>query len=315
MEGAAMTAPAYGDGTPASPRITIQEGVAPDRRRNVELAVDTLVKRAGDASARAQDAATGRSKRSTALNRPLLELLRSDAEAAKALDGEPVRPEPLGDLERLRARSARAGAGRHAVILELGETPEVFGLPFHFSWTWHVHGGGGPFTEIAEEWSGNLGLDARAAPPPDGIDVPFINAHAGVGISLSSDREVHATARALRRVGYAYSVAAGFEGDATVEGGEELTVIEQGRLLDSDQYTAFRKRVSGTVGSWEESATFDTGGWGTGDPLEVSWTMLPGHHYEFNVGEWVVCERNPGLGGAGALAQISGKVVLMTLFR
>jgi hypothetical protein len=59
----------------------------------------------------------------------------------------------------------------------------------------------------------------------------------------------------------------------------------------------------------------DSGGFGTGDPMEVSWTMLPGHFYEFNVGQWARVERHPRLGGAGGISQIQGTVILMTLFR
>jgi hypothetical protein len=43
--------------------------------------------------------------------------------------------------------------------------------------------------------------------------------------------------------------------------------------------------------------------------------MRAGHSYQFNVGQWVFCDRHPGIGGAAGVSQMFGTVVLMTLFR
>jgi hypothetical protein len=311
-----MTATTPEPGAGPGPQLEFQDGMPPERRRSVELSVATLVERASEAGARARAAAAERAERTAALSRPLLELVRSDPAAAKALDGAQFHLQPMDDLERLGSLGPRFRKGQNLIAFDMRAAPEVFVIPYHFNWRWHVPSGGAPRTSIADLPSGEIGLDARAKAPPDFLDVTFIDAHAGFGISLTTDHEVQATARSLRNVGYRYEVSAGLFGDATVEGGEELTAIEAGTLLDSDGTVVFRSRVSGSnILDPTESDSGDSGGVGTGDPMEVTWTMLPGHNYEFNVGQRVFVERHPGVGGAGGIAQIQGTVILMTVFR
>lgn len=307
-----MTATTPGHGAGPSLEIEFQEGMPPEQRQSVEQSIATLVERATETTAQALAASTERAELTAALNRPLLELIRSDPAAAKALEAAQARLQPVDDLRGSQPRAARIAKGQELITLDMRGAPEVFVIPYHFNWRWHVPPGGAPQTSTADLPSGQITLDARAARPPDGIDVRFIDAHAGFGISVTTDRDVDATARAMRRVRYIYSVSAGFQGDATAEGGEELTVMEAGNLLDSDRTVVFRKRVSGTP---VESAYEDSGGYAVGEPMEVTWRMLANHTYQFNVGQWVFCERNPGLGGAGAISQIQGTVLLMTLFR
>jgi hypothetical protein len=312
-----MTATTPGPGAVPGPLIEVQEGMPPERRRAVELSVATLVDRATEETARARAAEAERAEQTAALQRPVLELIRSDPAAAKALDGARSSPQPIGDLQRLQPRDPRIRKGQqHLIAFDASNAPEVFVIPYHFNWQWHVLSGGAPRTSFADLPSGQIGLDARADAPPDFVDVPFINAHAGFGISLSTDHEVQATARSLRNVGYSWSVGAGFLGDATVEGGEEMTAMEAGNVLDDDMTIVFHRRLSGTnVLDPAVSEAQDSGGLGTGEHMEVTWTMLPGHAYEFNVGQWVTVKRSPGIGGAGGIAQIQGTVILMTLFR
>jgi hypothetical protein len=241
-----MTATTPGNGAGQGPQIEFQDGMPPERRRSVELAVATLVERANEETARARAAAAERAELSAALQRPLLELIRSDPAAAKALDAAQSRLAPVEDVGRLQPRGGRIRNGQNLITFDASDAPEVFVIPYHFNWRWFVPTVGAPRTSIADLPSGEIGLDARAAPPPDGIDVPFIDAHAGFGISLTTDHEVLATARSLRNVRYAYSVSAGFTGDATVEGGEEMTAIEAGDVLDSDRTLVFHKKVSGS---------------------------------------------------------------------
>jgi hypothetical protein len=311
-----MTETTPGNGAVPGPQIEFQEGMPPERRRSVELSVATLVERANEATARARAASVERAERTAALQRPLLELIRSDPAAAKALDAAQSRLGPVDDVGRLQPRGGRTRKGPNLITFDASDAPEVFAIPYHFNWRWFVPTGGAPRTSIADLPSGEIGLDARAAPPPDGIDVSFIDAHAGFGISLTTDHEVQATARSLRNVRYAYSVSAGLFGDATVEAGEEMTAMEAGNVLDDDKTIVFHRRVSGSnVLDPVESGSGDSGGVGTGEHMEVTWTMLPGHFYELNVGQRVFVERHPGVGGAGGISQIQGTVILMTLFR
>jgi hypothetical protein len=69
-----MTATTPGNGAGQGPQIEFQDGMPPERRRSVELAVATLVERANEETAWARAAAAERAERSAALQRPLLEL-------------------------------------------------------------------------------------------------------------------------------------------------------------------------------------------------------------------------------------------------
>jgi hypothetical protein len=110
--------------------------------------------------------------------------------------------------------------------------------------------------------------------------------------------------RSLRRSDHEFLVSAGgFGGDATAEGGLEMTALEDGRLLDAVADKRFRLRVSdGESGS----AGFE-GGLTTGNPLELTWTMQPNKGYTFNVGGWVFCEQHFG-GGLGGHSFASGEL-------
>jgi hypothetical protein len=103
----------------------------------------------------------------------------------------------------------------------------------------------------------------------------------------------------------------GFDASATVEGGTEMTVMENGTLIRFADDKVFRERVSG----FDRKHVF-TDGWETGNTLEVSWQMLPGSTYEFNVGAWVYCEaQQPSLlpDTSVAWAQLQAQVLAMTV--
>lgn len=286
----------------------------PERRRSVELSIATLVERANEAAQQRRAAAAEQAELAAALNRPLLELIRSDPAAARALDAARHPQQSVDDPATAR-RDVRAPKGQNVVAFDATGSPEVFIAPYHFSWQWHVPSGGVPRQSITDLPSGEIALDARANAPPDFVDVTFIEAHAGFGISLTTDHPVQATAHALRRVAHSYVVSVGIFASATAEGGEEFTAIEAGNVLASDKTVVFHSRVSGSLASPTEHDLYEDPGFEVGEPMEVTWTMLPGHAYEFNVGQYVICERDHGEGGAESASQIHGSVTLMTLFR
>jgi hypothetical protein len=147
------------------------------------------------------------------------------------------------------------------------------------------------------------------------VDVPFVDAHAGFGIFLTTDHVVTATARALRSVAHRYSLSAGLNAAATSEGGVEFTVFEDGNFISVARDVIWRRRVSGTLFDPTESASFDSAGFDATAAMDLTWTMHPGRGYTFNVGLWAFGERHPGIGGAGVASVIQGKVILMSLFR
>jgi hypothetical protein len=120
------------------------------------------------------------------------------------------------------------------------------------------------------------------------------------------------TARSLRRTSFWYNVGSYFAGGAaTVERGTEMTVMENGTLIRFAEDKVFRKRVSG-----DEHVFVPADGFGTGNSIEVSWTMVAGSRYEFNVGAWVWCEnQQPSLFAdtSFATAHVQAKVLALTI--
>jgi hypothetical protein len=290
----------------------------PTRERQLaEQSVIVMAGRGAERASRRMAASAERVETAAALHRPLLGLIASDPAAAKALDAARSQLLAVGDLERPRARTTRAPGGRNLITFDASEAPEIFVIPYHYNWMWQAPTNVPLRTSFADRSSGDIGLDARLDARPGFVDAPFVTAHAGFGIGLRTDFEVQARASAMHTVGYRWAVSAGIFGNATTEGGEELTVMQEG-LPDPiavDQSIVYHKRVSGSVEHPSESADADSGGIGTGEFLEVSWTMRPGIGYTFNVGQFITCERHPGAGGAASIAQIQGTVILMTLFR
>jgi hypothetical protein len=132
-------------------------------------------------------------------------------------------------------------------------------------------------------------------------------------VVLTTDRVKPVLARSQRSSSHNYVVDSGYlGGSATAEGGMEITVLEDGRFLTAAQDKRWRKRVSAG-----ESDSGDSGGFGTGAPIEVTWTMQPGQAYTLNVGAWVFCESQFGAGAAGfsfSQGNLHGIVTLMSLF-
>jgi hypothetical protein len=119
--------------------------------------------------------------------------------------------------------------------------------------------------------------------------------------------------RSLRKSDHEWLAAAGgFGGDATAEGGLEMTALEDGRFLDAAADKRFRRRVS----DGESASQLFEGGLATGNPLELTWTMQPNKGYTFNVGAWVFCEQHFGFGAGGfsyASAEIRAQVIVLTV--
>ena len=249
------------------------------------------------------------------MNAPLLALIRADRAAAQALEKARYPRTGLDSLDAVRHRDKRGASGSASFVFDSRSAPQVFASPFHFSWWWQAHGGGVPQRREIDFTGGRLLQEAGVNAPPHFHDLAFINAHAGFGINLTTDHDVHVYATSFRRVGYRYSVAAGFLGDATVEGGEEFAVNEDGTEIARASVTVFRKRVSGSFSSPSESAHEDSGGEYTGERMEVHWLMRPGRAYTFNVGQWVFCDRHPGVDDAGGVCQMFGQVYVMSIFR
>lgn len=159
----------------------------------------------------------------------------------------------------------------------------------------------------------------RADRPSGQIKVSVIgsrrcDAHAGFGVGVRADRDHWVTARSLRRSWERCRVWSGATGAVSLaEGGMEMTVLEGPTLLDVAQEKRFRIRLDPGFWSDPEHGEHDSGGFGTGAPIELRWFMVAGHIYQVNVGAWVLAEWTEGPHAAGDIASASGSVVANAL--
>jgi hypothetical protein len=186
-------------------------------------------------------------------------------------------------------------------------TLQVFGTPFHFAWHWET-GSSPADLPLLDRPTGSIGVNRSTGFTGN----RQLSQHAGFGVSLSTDRTKTVTARSSRQTSFGYGVGSQFaDAAATVEGGTEMTVIENGTLIRSKEDKVFRKRVSGN-----EQVVVQPDGFATGTPIEMSWTMIPGSTYTFNVGAWVWCaNQQPSVfpDTSYAVADVQARVLALTI--
>lgn len=190
---------------------------------------------------------------------------------------------------------------------DAGFADQVFSIPFHYNWQWHI--GRPAALSTADLPSGRVTLWVMNPP-----ETSQTNAHAGFGVHLTTDHDHFVTARSLRRSWESYHVKT-HAGWALAEGGAEMTVFEGGARApkDADIDKRFRKRVSGAEEDW-----WDSGGFGTGNPIELTWFMRAGRGYTLNVGFWVYCDWDSGPGASGSTgfstSSLKGDALAITVF-
>jgi hypothetical protein len=289
-------------------RVGFDDDVEADERERIEQSVAEMVRQSVERRERQREVAASADALRAAAMAPLNKLIEADSAAMDAITSAAREKRGAGEVrpERLEFPVTRP----NELLFDLAPGAhglQVFAPPYDFLWHWH---------------SGEPAPDLPMLDRPNGkIDVGHftgigadrqISHHAGFGVSLRTDHPRNVTGRSLRRTSRFYHVSsAGFGGSATAEGGMEMTVVENGQLLRFAEDKVFRSRVSEF-----ESDTAVPDGFTTGDPVEVSWTMLPGSRYEFNVGAWVYCEtQQPSLlpDNNQANAAVQALVLAMTL--
>jgi hypothetical protein len=294
----------YGSATPEV-ILQIADEVPSEHRDAIRESVRTLARRSAETSKRAVEHSTTQTEQMTAMARPLHRLIEADADASEALAASNRR------IEEYRPDTPTQEPGWPTVKLIEGKSlateldfvaSQVFGAPWHYQWQWH--NGQPPTTSSQDRTNGQIRMAVHADQNHNWSDV-----HGGFGVVLRTDRVQAVAGRSLRRTDHAYFVHAGaLGGNATVEGGMEMTALEDGRLLAFAQDKRFRKRLTNG-----ERETLGFHGWTTGEGIEVNWVMLPGRTYTFNVGAWVFGEAHGGVGTASiASAQVNALVIALT---
>lgn len=293
------------ESAPADVIVQIAEGVPPEHRGAIEASASTLAKRSARAAERALERSTARHELLIAMNRPLRRMIDGDADASEALAAAdrrleayrtdlPTEEPPWPTVKLIEGKSLAADADFLA--------DQAFGPPWHFQWQWH--NGQPPVASSQDRTNGQIQMATFADQNHNWSD-----AHGGFGVALTTDRVQAAAGRALRRTDHTYLVQAGaLGGSATVEGGVEITALEDGRLLTFARDKRFRQRLTNG-----EEDFLGFGGWSTGEGIEVDWIMQPGRIYTFNIGCWVFCEALGGLGSASvASARLHATVIALT---
>ncbi|MEV6062965.1 hypothetical protein AB0L62_23440 [Nocardia asteroides] len=281
-----------------------------EHRPVVERSIASMIEHYSSVTGRRRADDAERNAISQALDAPLIRLARQDPDTADTLRIAAERPVlPDADLvHRQRPDSPRTSADTTAT-LDVRAGTEIFAIPYHFEWAWHDPAGGAPFRIVVDRDNGRVAIDGRAGPKIGGAE-KFVSARAGYGVTLHTDHEVAVMGRAYRTTDDHYTVGASIGGDATAEGGTDLTVFENGNFIASAVDKRWRKRVS-----QGETDVYSSNGFGPGATIDVFWTMRPGNTYTFNVGAWIYADRNDGLGNTWSQSSIVANLLFMSLFR
>lgn len=295
----------------ADPQINFSDGITKAQREITECSVAAHVARVDEAAAKLRDD-TAAAELTSAVNAPLVKIIEADPDAAKALKVDTERRKLLVKDHAAKVAARLGGPiSTSAYPLDVlsptarfGAANRIFPIPYHYEWKFHEDRA--PATSVTNLGTGDVTIGVGDA---EGR----CSAHAGFGVSFVADRNARAMTRSLRSSTEDYLVTAGTDGSATSEGGMDMAVFEDGRLVnDIVRDRRWRKRVS----SWE-SDSWTADGSTLGEPIEIVWPMIAGRTYNINVGAWVFCERRWGFGLGGlswAQGGITGKVILISLF-
>jgi hypothetical protein len=169
--------------------------------------------------------------------RKRVEIADDDPAAVAAM--EAVEREQREFLAAMTLDPSRLTSGEGAPFApsaaDAGVASEVFAIPYHYDWRWHV---------------GQLAAENIADRPTGQIRVSVVghrrcDAHAGFGVGVRSDHDHWATARSLRRSWEKCRVWSGATGAVSLaEGGMEMTLPHpaQPRVLERSGTRRVRQR-------------------------------------------------------------------------
>ncbi|MGS2588932.1 hypothetical protein [Streptomyces hebeiensis] len=292
-------------------QITFTEELEPEHHIAVERSIQGMAAHAAQQTDRVRAAEAEHAKLAAALNAPLARLVESDPASAEALQELRTRPLPLElDSVGVLHPEDTSAAAEEATLSVRNIQTHVWGPPYHFSWFWHRTNGSPPFNRVIDRPTGQVGLDGRSGSPgaiPGGAST-FVEAHAGFGLLFHPPTNGVLVGDSLRRVHDSFGVAAyGIGSNATVEGGTECTILEDGQFRKGATHRLYRKRVS-----VNESDHAITPGFFTDSPMSVQWPVRAGHEYTFNVGVWVYCDHTAGVGRSAAQSLCQAIIPSMT---
>jgi hypothetical protein len=264
---------------------SISGSVPVDTIETIESTIDRLAARAADTARWCHEQTDATRRRQRPIYEALGRLMPTDIEVPRRRALEEVLKNPRftppdwtpDDFDQVRDYSTLISGTRHI--------EEIHQRPFDYDWQWHT--GTNPSQQITNRNTGQIELQGGVT----GGD--YQDVHGGFGVVLRNPLYLAVRGVAPTRTDQSWVLGAGsFGGDATTEGGVELTVLDGPDLLKIVQDKRWRMRKSNG-----EDSEKDFGGWDIGNFYQdVPWGIVGGHTYTFNVGLWQYVEANDGFG-------------------
>ncbi|MFD4736250.1 hypothetical protein ACFWNR_03720 [Streptomyces virginiae] len=293
--------------------IDFSEDLTPEQRKVAGRSVKSMAAAGVEAREKQRAVEAGYQELSDALDAPLRKVVEIDQGAIKKfrhlLEHTPLRFDEPSILEADGDQSV----GIEDATMRLGDVraTQIFTPPYHFDWRWHNTGGSAPYTSTTNRPLGQASLQGRCGPWIPGAGGKFVEAHAGFGLFFRPTVSGLLSGDSLRVLGWFWVVGAfGIGSNATVEGGTECTILEDGKLKAFQSHKMWRKRVS--VREYADQVQTNPV---TDIPLRTQFPMRAGHDYTFNVGFWIYADNTAGVGTSGAISGLGGRVPGMTVTR
>jgi hypothetical protein len=240
---------------------------------------------------------------------------RAGRAAAEAADAPGAGGPPA--LDAVRPRLAGVGA----VPAAAGFGPLAAGPveerrpPFDFSWSWRDLAGAAPFGQRLDRDTGYAVLDARTGAVDGGAD-RHVEAHAGFGVVVRTDRPIMLVGRVEGQVAHAWGVGAhGIGAVAVVECGVDITSLTNGVLVGDASELKWRHRLASSfpfLPDHEQGSEPVVSLWNAWGNLSVR--MQPGE-FTFNVGIRTRTEVGGGVGGGAAQSFTELRIIRFSLER
>ncbi|MYU21796.1 hypothetical protein [Streptomyces sp. SID8352] len=257
-------------------RIEFRTDPDDDTRQGVEKSVRAMAAHSAELTARARAVSSGGDELTALVDDALRRQINSDPGAAAAL--AEILDRPLGPEFEPGSASPRV----------VGASP-----PYDYHWSWHDLNGAAQDQMILDDAAAHAALYAKSGLGGAGT---FVNAHAGFGIGFRANGSRVMRADSGRRVTFGYVAGAkGFGSNATVEGGLDCTVFENGRFMKGDSRRIFRRRAS-----VNETFVVNPGAWVLDSSMPLEFPAVAGRDYNFNVGVWVYTDNTSGVGVSAA---------------
>ncbi|MFI8823964.1 hypothetical protein [Streptomyces sp. NPDC053431] len=291
--------------------IDFSEDLTSEQRKIARRSVERMAAAGVEAREQQRAVEAGYQELSDAINAPLRKAVEADEAGRRKFehlrDHTPLRFDEPTLLE--------AGA-EYPVAVEAADmhihdvrATQVFSPPYHFDWRWHNTGGSAPYTSSTNRPLGQASLQGRCGPWIPGAGGKFVEAHAGFGLLFRPTVNGLLSGDSLRVLGFFWVVGAfGIGSNATVEGGTECTILEDGKLKAVNSHKLWRKRVS--VNEWADFVQTNPV---TDTSMRTQFPMRAGHEYTFNVGFWIYADNTAGVGTSGAISALGGRVPSMVV--